>query len=519
MQSFLQRWAGIICGVVSGWDRLRFRGTQRWLAHPKGLFGFLWQRGVLLKDFGDYAQDTSRQIRTATEALARDHGRPLQYLAKPTTPKDAVIHDLLRRHPVREGLVAVLSCVEPCRSFEVHRCRQTQQLHLRTAWRKCLHYYHYFLDPQWGLRHVRVQTWLPWTMHVVLNGRERLARQLTAAGIGFRQRDNCFTAIADLPRAQALCDEQLHTDWPALLTGWARQANPAAEALFPDGGWPYYWSADQTEWATDVLFRSAADLAALYPHLLRHGIERLGSREVLRFLGRKATAANYGGFAGEVVSDLKERPEGVRLKHRVNGNAVKMYDKQGSVLRIETTLNTGSDLKVYRAKEGDEGGAKSWRPLRKGVADLHRRAEVSQKANERYLGALAAAAEPRSVADLAGDLCRPTHWHGRRVRALNPLGADDAALLAAVNHGAFVLSGFRNRDLRALLYGDPPADPAARRRLSARVSRQIRLLRAHGLIQKVTATHRYHVTSTGRTRITAVLAARQADVAHLAQPA
>ena len=94
-----------------------------------------------------------------------------------------------------------------------------------------------------------------------------------------------------------------------------------------------------------------------------------------------------------MVSDLKERPEGVRLKHRVNSNSVKMYDKQGSVLRVETTLNDVSDLKVYRPKEGDEEGDKDWRPMRKGVADLHRRAEVSQKANERYLEAQAAVAE------------------------------------------------------------------------------------------------------------------------------
>lgn len=516
MKSFIQRWAAVIVGVLSGWDRLRFRGTKRWLAHPKGLFGFLWQRGVLLKDFGSYAQDTGRQLRTATETLVREQGRPLLYLAKSTTSKDEVIRDLLRRQPVREGLIGVLSCVEPCWSFEVRRCRQTKQLHLQKAWRKCLHYYHYYLDPQWGLMHVRLQTWLPFTMHVVLNGRERLARQLTAAGIGYVQRDNCFTAIADLERAQALCHEQLQTDWAGLLDSWVRRVNPAYDALFGDGGWPYYWSADQTEWATDVLFHAADDLATCYPAWLRHGIERLGSRDVLRFLGRKATATNYGGFVGEVTSDLKERPEGVRLKHRVNGNSVKMYDKQGSVLRVETTLNDVSDLKTYRPKEGDDNGVKDWRPMRKGVADLHRRAEVSNQANERYLESLASAADTTPLQDVTEPLCRPTRWQGQRVRALNPLGAADAALLAAVHDGAFLLNGFRNRDLRQRLYGAASADPTKQRRQSAQVTRQIRLLRAHGLVKKVPKTHRYQVTAKGRTAITALLAARQADTSKLA---
>jgi hypothetical protein len=519
MKSFVERFAGCILGVLSGWDRLRFRGTKRWLAHPKGLFGFLWRRGVLLKDFGRYAEATSRQIRTATEALAREQGRPLQYLARAATPKEEVARDWLRRQPVREGLVAVLSCVEPCWSFEVRRCRPSKQLHLQKAWRKCLHYYHYYLDPQWGLMHVRLQTWLPFTMHVVLNGRERLARQLTAAGVGYVQRDNCFTAIADLERAQALCAGQAHTDWAALLGNWVRRANPAYDALFPDGGWPYYWSADQTEWATDVLFRSADGLAAWYPRWLRHGIERLGSRDVLRFLGRKATAVNYSGFAGEVVSDLKERPEGVRLKHRVNGNSVKLYDKQGSVLRVETTLNDVSDLKTYRPKEGDECGPKDWRPMRKGVADLHRRAEVSDKANARYLEALAGVADTTPLREVTEPLCRPVRWHNQRLRALNPLGAADAALLTAVHDGAFLLNGFRNRDLRQRLYGAAPVDPREQRRQSARVTRQIRLLRAHGLVQKVPKTHRYQITANGRAAITALLAARQADTLKLTEAA
>lgn len=515
MQSFVQRWAGLILGVLSGFDRLRFRGTKRWLANPKGLFGFLWNRGVLLKDFGAYAEDTSRQIRTATEELARQQDRPLRYLASAKTPKEEVVQDLLRRHPTREGLVAILSCVEPCPSFEVHRCRDSKQLHLRRAWRKCLHYYHYYLDPHWGLMHVRLQTWLPFGMHVVLNGRERLARQLTAAGIGFVQRHNCFTAIADLDKAQALADEQLSTDWPGLLDGWVRRVNPAYDALFAQGGWPYYWSAEQTEWATDVLFRSADDLARLYPTLVRHGLLQLNSRDVLRFLGRQAQRVNYGGFRGEVAGDLKERPEGVRLKHRVNSNSVKMYDKQGSVLRVETTLNDVSDLKVYRPKEGDEQGAKDWRPMRKGVADLHRRAEVSGRANERYLGALAASQETTPLQEVAEPLCRPVRWHEQRVRGLNPLSAADGALLAAVADGAWVVHGLRNRDLRVRLYGEDSGDAAEQKRRSAAVTRQLRLLRAHGLIQKVPRTHRYQVTEAGRQKLTALLAACQADTAKL----
>ena len=415
----------------------------------------------------------------------------------------------------------MLSSVEPCRSFSVVGNASTRRLELRVETRKCLHYYHYFLDQRLGLLHARLQTWFPFTLHVCLNGREWLARQLDAAGLGYQRRDNCFVALEDPAAAQGLLDAQLREDWPRLLEGVAARVNPAHDRIFARTPVAYYWSAEETEWASDLLFRSVADLQALYPALLRQGMEALGSRDVLRFLGQRLPAHGglNGNFRGEVVTDLKERPEGIRIKHRLNSNSIKMYNKQGSVLRVETTINDPRDLKVYRAKEGDEAGAKDWRRLRKGVADLHRRAEVSQKANERYLEAMAAVQEPTPLGPLAEGLCRPVTWQGRRVRALNPLATTDAQLLAAISRGEFTLNGFRNRDLRALLFPAGEVTEAEARRQSAAVTRRLRLLRAHGLIQKVPKTHRYQVTEGGRLALTALLAARQADIAKLSASA
>jgi hypothetical protein len=246
----------------------------------------------------------------------------------------------------------------------------------------------------------------------------------------------------------------------------------------------------------------------------------LGSRDVLRFLGRRVPAQGgvNGHFAGEVVSDLRQRPEGLRIKHRVNANSIKMYDKQGSVLRIETTLNNPADLRVFRRKEGDQRGPKDWRVLRRSVADAHRRAQVCQAANERYLESLAAAETPTPLGELTAGLCQPVRWNQQRVRALNPLAPDDAALLEAVSRGEFLMNGFRNRDLRARLYGQTD-DLQTRRRQSAAVTRKLRMLRAHGLLRKVPRTHRYLLTRTGQHCVTALLAARAADTAKLTQAA
>ena len=515
MKQFLSRHSSRIIAALSGFDRIVFRGTLRQLAHVGGLLSFLCYKRVLLKDFGSYAEALTEQVRTASEQVAEAAGRPVVYLPSTQEDKEKRVLAILKRQPIDSGLICVLSCVEPCRSFEIHRNRDSQRLELRNTLRKCLHLYHYFLHPDFGLMHVRLQTWLPFTVNICLNGREWLAHQMTAAGIGYEQRDNCFVSIDDFPRAQHLLDQQLRTNWPQTLDRLRVSAHPAHGALFANDVMPYYWSVHQMEWATDVLFESPAALAAIYPDLIRYAITQFSSADVMRFLGRKLT----GLFKGEIVSDYGCRVEGLRVKHRVNSNSVKAYDKFQRILRVESTINRPRDLKVYRRKEGDPKGPLAWRQLRKGVSGIHRIAEVSQAANERYLDALSQLENRTRVRDLVDRVCHPTTLRGQSVRALRPWSAPDIHLLQAVSRGEFVLTGFRNCDLRSILFPKSSACPPERKRASGRVTRLLRLLRAHGLIRKLPKTHRYQLTVNGRATINAVLAARNAEIGALLKAA
>ena len=148
------------------------------------------------------------------------------------------------------------------------------------------------------------------------------------------------------------------------------------------------------------------------------------------------------------------------------------------------------------------------------MADLHRRAEVCRAACDRHLDALAAVKVKTPLAEEAAGVCRAVRKDGRRHRALNPLAEPDAALLAVVNRGEYVLTGFRYRDVRQSLHG-PNVDVLTQRRQMGRVGRQLALLRAHGLIGKASRTHRYLVTQKGRHVITALLAARRANTEEL----
>jgi hypothetical protein len=520
MKTFLAAVGHLVLGVLHGFDRLVFRGHLRPLSYAHGMDCYLSANHVLLKDFKAHALERTAMLVDASLAAARRLHRPTVYLNSSRISKEDAARDIAQRDQVRDGLICVFKSVEPCWTFEVHRSRERKLLELRGKPGKCSFLYHYFMHPVFGLMHVRIQTWLPYPMQVCLNGREWLARQLEGAGLSYARRDNKFTAVEDFAKAQALLDQQVRTPWPERLRELARSAHPAHPQLLGRLPVDYYWSVYQSEWASDVVFRRRTDVEKLFPQWLRHALTTYQSTDVMRFLGRAVPQSGRmrQGFEGEVSSDACRRQEGMRVKHWLNGNSIKMYDCD-RVLRIETTINEVGDFKTYRASETDPQGEKRWRVMRRGVADLYRRAEVSQAANERYAAATAAMQETTPVKQVAAPLCQRVQAPGkatpRKVRALNPLGTADGALLEAVQDPQYALAGLRNRDLVTKLYGPAARTKAEHRRRSARVTRLIRLLRAHGLLHKVPHTHRYQVSPEGRKSIATLLAARNANAESL----
>lgn len=500
MQQFIKKHESQVLGVLNGFDRLRFRGTLRVLCVVQGLFSWMNQQQVLLKEFAKFSSDLTNRLRKSIEGVAHAAGRRIQYVAAASLSKEALVQELLRREKTSEGLVCVLSCVEPCQSFDIQRDKVEKTIDLVSRPRKCLHWYLYFIHPIWGLCHVRIQSWLPFTVHVCVNGREWLCRDLAQAGIGFQRRDNCLVWVEDVPAAQQMLDAQPWFDWSGELPKLLAQACPAlGELRWGDRPLTHYWSAAETEWASDVMFRSRAVIESLYPALLHHAITTFGSSDVLRFLGKKTTASGdvHGKFTGEVVTDLKTRPEGTRIKHRVKSNSIKMYDKQGSVLRVETTINDPGDFQVYRASESDPDGPKSLRKMRKGVVELPARAKASQAANRRYLESLAAVDSKTPLGKILEPLSRPVVNNGHRSRGLHPLVGEDARLAECLLRGEFAIHGFRNRQVRVLLFGETD-DPTQTRRDSAKTGRLLRLFRDHNLIYRVKGTHRYQLTAEAR---------------------
>jgi hypothetical protein len=511
MKAFLARFAGFIHFVLSAFDRLRFRGAATLLSNNRGVDAYLYQEQVRYVDFPEHCKQLTQTLVRQTDQLAAAQGVPVKHLHSSKIDKEVTALEMAASQPCAApaGRIALITAVEPCFSYHLRKNNAGRVYPVKEEM-KCKHYYHYFQHPELSLCHVRVQTYFPFTIHVGLNGRRWLFQQLRKRHVDFEHRGNLLTSVADVPLAQQLLDAQVHADYVKILSELVEPLQPLWEHLRP---YPYYWMAEQTEWANDFVFHSPAELARWYQRWIRHGIDHLNCTDVMKFLGKK----NPRACRDEAKIDLRDRSEGTRLKFWYANNSLKMYDKEGVALRPETTINQPKEFKVFRqSANAAKDEEPRWRTMRKGVADMDRRAEVSQAANNRLLESLATVAETTTLGELLKPLGKPVIREGkRRARALNPLTGKDADLLRLLATGDFLIKGFRNADVRQALYG-ATTDAQEMRRRSAAVTRLFALLRAHGLIVKVQKSHRYHLSASGRRTVTVLLTAHGCDATRLA---
>jgi hypothetical protein len=384
MHAFLTQFAALVRGVLSGFDRLFFCGSLRRVSYCRGLQHYLWAHRIPYKDFAAHSLEVSARLEEASRRWARQRGREIRSLNSAQHRKEDIARAIAARDRIQNGLIGVRRRVDPCMSFQINNNHQTRQLAIHDRQRKCLHLYHDQIHPIFGFMPARIQTWFPFRVWVCINGRAWLARPLDQAKRHYLRRDHTFTWLEDVAQAQALFDQQLQAHWPSLLGDLAAALNPVPDDIFAHYPCPYYGTVSDSAWASEVLFRDRAALDAVDPRLLRDAIQTFTAVDVLRFLGKPVPANGQVPHhrRHEVSSNVKERREGIRLKHWLNGNSVKI-DDQPSVRRVETLMRDPQDVKVYRAAEGAPDGPKEWRPLRRGVADLPRRAAVGQAAKER----------------------------------------------------------------------------------------------------------------------------------------
>lgn len=512
----LELYTGKLFGAIRGLDRIRFRGTLRWLANERGMYTYLSSINVLLKDFYIWAEKQTEIIRSSCTQRAKDKGIPIEYLNSSSVDKEEIARKILKEQGSKQGSICMLSSVEPCISPTVKGNKDTKKLELHMRNRKCVWVYHYFDHPDYGFGHVRLQTWAPYNINICLNGRHWLEKQLIKESIGYKKDRNCFPWISDIDKAQELMDEQLKTNWDKLLTDLVFDMCPdLAKALYPILP-HYYWSADETEWATDIMFRKKEELEKLYPSLIRYGMLISDSPSVMRYFGKRELEKR-GLMPEEIISDNRTRYEGIRNKHWVNRNSIKMYNKSGSILRIETTINNTRDFKVYRKPENNPDKPASWQKMRKGVSDLHRRCEISDRSNVRYADAVCSLKVGETLREAVEDSCNRIVKDGKQYRGLNVWNVEDCKMLQYPAKGELAINGFRNRDLKNWIYPEAVniEDINEQKRLSGKITRRIKLLRVHSLIRKVPRENRYVLTGKGQKMASALKCASAVDIERL----
>jgi hypothetical protein len=494
-------------GQLTMFDRVLFKG------HLSGLYPFerleaIWYRqGVLLKEYKDFAESSTKQLRNHIEEMARAAGRPVQYLAngfgKQDESKEAMAQAIAERDQITQGLIVVFSSLELNQAVTVRTEPGTGHLHLVSEKRKQLHWYLYYLDDEFGFMSIRIQSWWPFTLQIYINGHEWLAKQMDREGIAYVRADNCFWQIAELERAQALCDKFAHRQWERVWQAFAARTNPLLDQVKAWTGKGYYWSIDQAEIATDVMFANQATLDALLPDLFHETLLTFSAEDVMRFLGRKLN----GNFQGQIETRLNKRPAGWRVKHWVKHNAIKMYNK-GPLLRVETTINNSDEFKI----PASQTDSSRWKRMPKGVSYFWHFYQTGREANQRYLDALRSIpCQGKAAIEALDRLCQSQEHQGRSVAKFQPVDASTCQLFAAVLRGEHLLSGFRNRQICQALYDTPASDQQTEHRRRARVSRMLAKLAGHGLVQRVERSHWYRVTAHGYRAMGAALHYRQID--------
>ncbi len=485
MELLIDRYAEKILGTLSCFDRVVIQGTLPTFCYAQGMAGYLSYKHIRIFDYPRFAEPFRDELRKNAERVASENGLEIEFIRKKNFRKEKRIQHILEQRGNHPGLVHIFSAMEPCQTYKPWHDKQTHKTFLKPDNGKCLHYYFYLIDEELGLVYVRVPTWCPFRLQVYFNAHSWLQLRLTKSGIHHGILDNAFAEISDFSQAQSLSDsfkvDLLHTR----LDLFAERFCP----IIKDFDLRYHWSIMQAEYATDIVFKHREDLQSIYGHLTRTAIHTVKPDNIATFLGRKL----HDKYEGEMGNNFNTRIEGTRIKHSMGPVSIKMYDKFGLILRIETTVNDVSFFKHYRMVEHRDGSeSMKLAQMKKGIYSLPALSSLLVAANRRYIEFISAIDDPSAGTKKLEKISRTVVKNNRSYKGFNLFDDDDQLLFESIASGEFTISGFQNKHLRSKLGG----------RTTSQISRTIKRLHVHGLIRKVGRTYKYYLTKFGTQVVT-----------------
>jgi menaquinone-dependent protoporphyrinogen IX oxidase len=477
-----ERYSNELDGVLSCYDRIVITGSLYPFCYAQGMTSYLYRHGIRVFDYAEFAEPLRERLRENAEALAQANGIKIEFMRKKDFRKETRIQQILKERGQQPGLVHIIGAMEACSSYLPWHDKVTGKTYLKSSSSKCMTYYFYFMDEQLGLCYLRVPTWCPFRLQFYFNGHNWLANQLKQQGIACKLLDNAFVHIDDYARANQLANEFDVESLHQRLDEFAQQYCPVVTEL----NLTYYWSMMQTEYATDLVFKSREPLQAFYPLLLETLTHAVKPADIATFLGRKLN----GNYQGEMGNRFNKRWIGTRIKHQMGPVSIKMYDKFNLILRIETTVNNVAFFKQYRQVQHRDGSTTMrWAPMKKTIHSLPALREVLSASNQRYLKFISSIATPQVGVKQLHRLAETKTEDQHRHKGFNLFSEEDTFLFRTLLQGEFCISGFTNKQLRTQYLSNKSA---------SQVTRLLKRLRVHGVIKKVGKRYKYYLTDFGR---------------------
>jgi hypothetical protein len=312
-----------------------------------------------------------------------------------------------------------------------------------------------------------------------INGNEYAKRQAAKAGIGFTALDNGFATCDNPRRLQGICDRLSPQKIDALLRKWLRRLPHPFSRADRAAGYRYDISILQAEFSlTQVLDRPVTG-RIFFEQVIRDNLDLGRPDRVGLVFGRRIITKGKSKTPGRFRTRVLTAGVTPSLHIDYKTSKVKQYHKLDQALRTETTINDSRDFGIGKR-----------------LCNLPALREVGFNANRRLLAVQRLSHDPTIGADAIDALTSPTITDtGNRVPGLPFDSRRTQALLAALVIFRLLPDGFRNRDLRAHLA--PLLGIPAEIMTAGQLSYDLRRLRHHGLVERITGTHRYNVTDHG----------------------
>ena len=375
-------------------------------------------------------------------------------------------------NPKKLGVICII------KSLEFMSCYWNKQittkkgsLFTKMFWMKkqVTQHYIYINDSVLGFCCLKISSGLPFHCQFYFNGHWYLRRQLDKKGIGYKMYDNSFLRVNDEAYFEQLISDFKGSIIDGRIRYWMNKwfRFDKGERSTCSSLLKHNWYTSQCEVCSNVVFKNQGFFNRLYDKILEKH-HRLGIPDSLSKLFELKRERKQSKSTNKVYHQK------ACAKHWIQGNSIKMYNKGGYLLRVETTIN---NPRLPGAK------------LQKPIFELKGYYWYGFGCNNRYFNAISKI-DASLLGNYENEFTTAVYTEkGKRVAAPDLRNPKMIAVLAVLSNPRFTTEWFRTNELMRYLSGYFTK--------TAEIRYQMDKLKIRGLIEKRQGANYYRVTEKG----------------------